>query len=115
MIHCHVDGISLRLEEFHVHVSKKRRESDVNLCIGEIHADAVAGAFAEADEIVRKRLLRVGDLRVVKPAVGIEGVAGGKNAFVVVLNVGSQADGDTWWNGVGTIFNGRVKYTRESL
>ena len=96
-------------------MSKKSRQSNVQLCIGKIHAYTVAGAFAKADKILRERVIGTGGPRIPKPAVGVEGLAGRENALVVMLNVGSQADGDARRDGVGAVLNGGVRYARESL
>ena len=115
VIRCHVDRVPLSLEELHFHQSKYSRQSNVQLRIAKIHAQTVTGAFAEADEIRRERLISTGSLGVVKPAVRYEGVAGRKYTFVMMLDIASQADGDARRNGVGAVFHGRLEYARGSL
>lgn len=115
VIRCHVDRVPLSLKELHFHVSKYSRQSNVQLRRAKIHAQTVTGAFAEADEISRERLISTGSLGVVKPAVGHEGVAGRKYTLVMMLNIASQADRDARQDGVGAVFNGRLEYARGSL
>lgn len=115
MIRCHVDGIPLRVEEFHIHPAKESCQANEQLCVSQIHSQAVAAAFGKTDEVFRERLFGVGALRAVKPAVGREGLAARKYALIVVLNIASQADGNARRNGVRAEFDGGARYARESL
>lgn len=115
MIRRHVDRISLRLEEVHAHLSEKSRQTNVELRVGEIYADAAAGAFAEADEIMRERVVVIGGLGVVEPTVGDEALAARENALVVVLEVTCLAHGDAPRDRIGAVFNGGIEYARKSL
>ena len=94
---------------------KNSRQSNIQLCIGKIHAQTATAAFAKADEIRRERLICARSFGVIEPAVGVEGLARRKYTLIVVLNTASQADGDARRDGIGVVFNRRVKYARESL
>lgn len=115
VIRCHVDGIPLRLKEFHIDASKNSGQSNVQFCIGKIHAYTIAGTFGKANEIFRERLISTVAARISKPAVRAKVLARRENALVVMLNIGSHADRDARRDGVWAVLNSGVKYTRESL
>lgn len=115
MIERHVDRIPLGLKELHFHASKNSHQSDIQLCVGETHAQTAPAAFAKADEIRRERLVCAGSFGVTEPAVGVEGLAGWKYTLIVVLKTATQADGDAGRDGIGAVLGRRVKYARESL
>lgn len=115
MISRHVDGISLRLEEFHVDVSENGCQPNVKLRVRQIDAQAAARAFAEADEIARERLVGAAALGVAEPAVRVECLAARKISLVVVLVVACQTDWNARRDGVRAVCNGGVEYARKSL